>query len=63
MDKTSSGSTFWHDSLHALHPSVRVRYYQWFSMADAMDRNFDSVLDLWRNAHAAALQNFRALLR
>jgi len=63
MDKTSSGSTFWHDSLLAMHPSLRVRYYQWFPMADAMDRNFDSVLDLWKNANAAAMQNLRAILR
>ena len=67
MDKPSSPlstpSSFWHDTLHAMHPSLRVRYYQWFSMVEAMDRNFDSHLDLWRNANAAAVNNFRALLR
>jgi len=57
------GSSFRHDALHAMHPSVRVRYYQRFSMARAMDRNFDSVLDLWRNANDAAVQNVRAILR
>lgn len=46
-----------------MHPSLRVRYYEWFSMVKAMDRNFDAVLDLWKNAHSAALQNARALLR
>ena len=46
-----------------MHPSLRVRYYEWFSMVKAMDRNFDSSLDLWRNANAAAVNNFRALLR
>ena len=35
-----------------MHPSLRVRYYQWFSMVEAMDRSFDSNLDLWRNANA-----------
>jgi hypothetical protein len=63
MDKLSSQSSFWYDSMHSMHPSLRVRYYQWFSMVEAMDRNFDSHLDLWRNANAAALQNFRALVR
>ena len=63
MDKPSSRSTFWHDTLHAMHPSVRVRYYEWFSMAEAMDRNFDALLDLWRTTNAAAVQNMRALLR
>lgn len=46
-----------------MHPSVRVRYYQWFSLAEAMDRSFDAMLDLWHNANAAAVQNFRAILR
>ena len=58
-----SPSSFWHDTLHAMHPSLRVRYYQWFSMVKAMDRNFDSQLDLWKNANSAALRNVRALLR
>jgi hypothetical protein len=63
MDKTSSGSTFWHDSLHGMHPSLRVRYYEWFPMVEAMDRSFDAMLELWRNANAAALQNLRAIVR
>jgi hypothetical protein len=53
----------WHDTLHAMHPSLRVRYYQWFPMVEAMDRNFDAVLELWRNTNAAAVSNFRTLLR
>jgi hypothetical protein len=69
MDNASSPSSlstpsrFWRDTLHAMHPSLRVRYYLWFSMVEAMDRSFDSNLDLWRNANAAAMQNYRALLR
>lgn len=63
MDKPSSSSTFWHDTLHAMHPSLRVRYYEWFSMVKAMDRNFDSVLDLWRNANHAVVQTWRTVLR
>jgi hypothetical protein len=69
MDKPSSPSSlsnpssFWHDTLHAMHPSLRVRYYQWFSMVEAMDRNFDSILELWGNANAAAVKNFRAVVR
>jgi len=63
MDKPSSPSTFWHDTLHAMHPSLRVRYYQWFSMVEAMDRNFDSHLALWRNANQAAVQTWRTVLR
>jgi len=59
----SSPSTFWHDTLHAMHPSLRVRYYQWFSMVEAMDRSFDSNLDLWRNANQAAVQTWRTVLR
>ncbi len=56
-------SRFWHTALHSMHPSVRVRYHQWFSMAEAMDRSFDATLDLWRNANSAAVQNYRAILR
>ena len=69
MDKPSSllrlarPSSFWHDTLHAMHPSLRVRYYQWFSMVEAMDRNFDSVLELWKNVNAAAVKNFQAVVR
>lgn len=46
-----------------MHPSLRVRYYQWFSMVEAMDRNFDSILHLWRNANHAAVQTWRTVLR
>ncbi len=63
MKNPSSPSSFWHDALHSMHPSVRVRYHQWFSMAEAMDRSFDATLELWRNANSAAVQNYRAILR
>lgn len=46
-----------------MHPSVRVRYYQWFSLAESWDRSFDAMLDLWRNANQAAVQTCRAVLR
>jgi hypothetical protein len=59
----SSPSSFWHDTLHAMHPSLRVRYYQWFSMVEAMDRNFDSNLELWRNANQAAVRTWSTVLR
>jgi len=45
-----------------MHPSVRVRYYQWFVMAHAMDRNFDDLLRLWRSANDAAVQSVREVL-
>lgn len=46
-----------------MHPSVRVRYYQWFAMAEAMDRTFDDVLTLWHDANQGAVQAYRAALK
>ena len=60
MDKPSS---FWRTALHSMHPSVRVRYVHWFTMAETLDRSFDATLQLWRDANEAALKTFRAALR
>ncbi|MEK6246448.1 MAG: hypothetical protein AABM33_18365 [Pseudomonadota bacterium] len=56
-------SSFWHDSLHSLHPSVRIRYIPYFAMAETMDKSFDAALALWRSANEGALQAWRALMR
>jgi hypothetical protein len=63
MKKPSDPSSFWHDSLHSIHPSVRIRYIPWFAMAENMDRSFDGLLSLWRNANEAALTGWRSLVR
>jgi len=63
MTKSTSPSSFWHDSLHSIHPSVRIQYIPYFAMAENMDRSFDGVLSLWRNAHEGILHSWRALLR
>ena len=60
MEKPSS---FWHDSLHSMHPSVRIRYIAWFGMAETMDQSFDAVLGLWRSANDGAMQAWRSLIR
>ena len=56
-------SSFWHDSLHSIHPSIRIKYFPYFAQAEAMDRSFDAVLSLWGNANYAALDAWRALIR
>jgi hypothetical protein len=63
MKKPSDPSSFWHDSLHSIHPSVRIRYIPYFAQAEAMDRSFDAVLSLWRNANDAAVSAWRSLMR
>ena len=56
-------SRFWHDSLHSLHPSIRIRYIPYFAMAETMDQSFDAILSVWHNANAAAVEAWRSLLR
>ena len=56
-------SSFWHDSLHSIHPSIRIKYIPYFAQAEAMDRSFDAVLSLWGNANHAALDAWRALIK
>jgi hypothetical protein len=63
MTKPTSPSSFWHDSLHSIHPSVRVKYIPYFAQAEAMDRSFDGVLSLWRNANEGVLHAWRTLMR
>ncbi len=54
---------FWQDSLQSLHPSIRIRYIPYFAMAETLDKSFDAALGLWKSAHAAALDAWRALVR
>ena len=63
MKKPPDPSSFWHDSLHSIHPSVRIKYLPYFAQAEAMDRSFDALLSLWRNANDAAVQAWRSLMR
>ena len=56
-------SSFWHDSLHSIHPSIRIKCIPYFAQAEAMDRSFDAVLSLWGNANDAALSAWRAMIR
>jgi hypothetical protein len=56
-------SGFWQDSLQSLHPSVRIRYIPYFGMAETMDKSFDGVLSLWRDANGAVLHAWRALMK
>ena len=58
-----SPSRFWHNSLHAMHPSLRIRYIPYFALAETLDRSFDAVLDLWSGANARALKPIRMAMR
>jgi hypothetical protein len=56
-------SSFWHDSLHSIHPSIRIKYIPYFAQAEAMDRSFDAVLSLWADANHAAVHAWRSLMK